>query len=431
MAGPTPGHPVGGSLLSVVSVVRPPKRRLRAYAALAPKALVLMRARTRRRGLPAVPIAITGSVGKTTTKNLLEAALATAGPTVASARGSNRARGLADTVSRSDRSTRFVVQEMGVADAGAGSLDELLWAFEPRVAVITTVLGDHQSSFASLDDLAAEKAKPVAVLPSSGLAVLNADDARVRAMADGATCRVVLVGRAGDADVRIVSAVAAPDGSLRLRLADSEAEYTLAMMLIGAHWALATALAFATATRLGADPEAVRRALETVPPTVERLNVVTAATGARFLLDTAKATEATVDHALAAIGSMAASRRIAVVGRLWDYAEGSPAEIAARVTSEALAVADEVVLYGHSAEAAPAGTLADDRVTAHTSIGELSDDLWRRIGDGDLVLLMGTRPSDHLIRVALRVSHDVRCRLDDCTKRGSCLECPLLGPLLQ
>ncbi len=180
MPGPTPERPVGGSLLSVASVVRPPKRRLRAYAALAPKAAVLMRTRTRRRGLPAFPIAITGSVGKTTTKNLLEAALATAGPTVASARGSNRARSVADTVARSDRSTRFMVQEMGVARAGAVSLDELVWAFEPRVAVITTVLGDHQSSFANIAALAAEKAKPVAALPASGLAVLNADNAKAR-----------------------------------------------------------------------------------------------------------------------------------------------------------------------------------------------------------------------------------------------------------
>ena len=425
--GPTHERLVGGPVLRVLTVVRPPKRRLRAYAALAPKAFVLARTRARQRRLRALPIAVTGSVGKTTTKNLLAAALATAGPTVANAGGANRARALADTVARADATTEFLVQEIGVAHAGARSLDELVWALEPRVAVITRVLGDHLESFGTLDDIAAEKGKAVAALPASGLAVLNADDPRVRAMAALTPARVVFVGRSRDAAVRIDDATADAGGRLQLRLSDGQREHSLALQLIGTHWALATALAFAAATRLGADPAAAIDALEAVSPTGERLSLVTGATGPRFLLDTAKSTEATVEHSFAAFLGVPAARRTVVIGRLYDFNGIGPAEAVTRVTDQALAVADEVVLYGHSVESATAATLAHPRVRSFLSARDLGDHVWSSNGEDDLVLVHG----NYLARVALRATHDVRCWIDDCTRRGGCSTCPLVGPLLE
>lgn len=426
MPSPTPERPVGGSALRAFTVVRPPRRHWRAYAALLPKAIVLSRTRARGRRLNAVPIAVTGSVGKTTTKHLVTAALRTLGPTVALESGANRARGLVETVKAADGTTQFIVQEVGAAGAGAGTLDEILWALEPRVSIVTAVRSDHVPGFGGLDAIAREKTKAVAVLPPDGVAVLNADDRRTRAMAAATGCRIVLVGRADDADVRIADAEADPDGRLVLRLRDDGEEYLLATQLIGAHWATAVALAFAAATRVGADPALAAAALASVPPTWERLNVVTAPTGARFLMDSAKATEATVPPSFAAFAGIPAERRIAVIGWLWDFLEGSDAEVAGRVTAQALAVADEVLLYGRTAEVAPAVTLADPRVRAYSSIRTLSDDLWATTGRGDLVLLMGTHTSDHIARIALRATHDVRCWRDDCRKRTPCIHCPQL-----
>lgn len=418
-------------MLRAFAVVRPPRRHWRAYAALAPKAIVLAHTRARRRALTAVSIAVTGSVGKTTTKDLLKAALLTTGPTVGLETGANRADALVEAVRSADRGTRFIVQEVGLAGAGAGTLDEILWTLEPRVSVVTTVRSDHFPGLDGLEGIAREKIKAVAVLPREGLAVLNADDPRTRAMAAAAGCRVVLVGKAEDADVRIAAAERDEDGRLVVRLRDGDGEWLLRTQLLGIHWATAVALAFATATRLGAEPDRVVAALTSVPPTWERLNIVTAPTGARFLLDTAKATEATVGPSLAAFAGVPARRRIAVIGWLWDFLEGSDAEVAGRIAADAFAVADEVLLYGRTAAVAPPGALADPRVRGFDSIAELSDDVWGMTGPGDLVLLMGTFPSDHLSRIALRVTHDVRCRRDDCTKRTPCNRCPLLGPLLQ
>ena len=119
---------VGGSPLRVLAVARPPARDARAYAALAPKAAVLAYTRSRRRRLRAVPIAVTGSVGKTTTKDLLVAGLRTLGPTAALEDDHNRAWGLAraGAGAGADRRTRLLLQELGAAASGAGSLDELL-----------------------------------------------------------------------------------------------------------------------------------------------------------------------------------------------------------------------------------------------------------------------------------------------------------------
>jgi UDP-N-acetylmuramyl pentapeptide synthase len=258
---PTDRRPVGGSAARVLSVARPPAANWRAYAALAPKAVLLARTRARRRQLWVTPIAVTGSVGKTTTKDLVAAALATVGPTAALQGGNNRGRALIRAVASTRERHTFLVQEVGVADSGPGSLDELLWALEPRVTVVTAIRSDHGPAFGGQDGIAREKTKAVAVLPAFGLAVLNADDPRVRAMAGVARCRVVFAGRAEDADVRIVDARLTPGATLQVRLVDRGEEHAIETRLIGLHWATAVALAFTAATRLGADPERASRAI--------------------------------------------------------------------------------------------------------------------------------------------------------------------------
>jgi UDP-N-acetylmuramoyl-tripeptide--D-alanyl-D-alanine ligase len=241
----------------------------------------------------------------------------------------------------------------------------------------------------------------------------------------------VFAGRAEDADVRIVDARLTPEATLIVRLEDREKEHTLSTQLIGLHWETAVALAFAAATRLGADPERAARAIAECAPSRDRLELVQASGGGRFLADTSKGTEASWDTSLAALAAVPARRRIAVIGSLIDFPDGSPGESIARVTAAALAVAAEVKLYGSSARSVLPETLADPRVLRYDAIGTLSDELWSDIGPGDLVLVKGARTRDHLARVTLRATHDVRCRRDDCKKRISCPECPLLGPPLQ
>jgi UDP-N-acetylmuramoyl-tripeptide--D-alanyl-D-alanine ligase len=401
---------------------------VRAYAAVVPKALLLARARRRRRRLTALPVAVTGSVGKTTTAMLLAAGLGTVGPTVRNRGGQNRAWGLVGTVGAAGSGTRFLVQEIGASVPG--SLDELLWALEPRVTVITTVRGDHRAGLGGPEGAAAEKARALQALPNDGLAVLNADDPRVRGMGGLVRGRVVLAGRAEDADVRIVGSRLDDDGRLETTLRHDGATQVVSTRLQGLHWETAVALAFAGAVALGGRPDAVAGAIAAVPPSLERLAIFRAPTGTRYLVDTGKATEATIAPALAAFAAVPAQRRIAVVGSLWDFAERDDGRVVELVTQEALAVAEEVLLYGPAARRAPGPLLDDPRVRAFTSLRALSDELHDRTGDGDLVLLKGTFPYDHLVRAVLRYTHDVRCWSDTCAKRVICQDCRALGPPL-
>lgn len=207
--------------------------------------------------------------------------------------------------------------------------------------------------------------------------------------------------------------------------------HVAATRLVGRHWALAVALALATAVALGAEVEGALDAIGALEPSAERLELVDAPGGARLLLDTTKATEATMAPAFAALAALPARRRVAVIGSLWDFVGATEVEVVDRVARDALAVADEVILYGPAAQSAPAGLVDGRRVRAALSIHALSDDLHARFGHGDLVLLKGTFPYDHLVRIALVGTHDVRCWRDDCARRTRCGECRLLGPALK
>ena len=137
-----------------------------------------------------------------------------------------------------------------------------------------------------------------------------------------------------------------------------------------------------------------------------------------------------MDASLAALAAMTATRRVAVIGSLIDYSYEPPAETVARVVREALVVASDVILYGNSAAHASPETLSDPRVRRRGELQPLADELWAEIRPGDLVLLKGALLADHLARVALRATHDVRCWHPSCGKRLPCTMCARLGPVL-
>src|SRR5919106_2298116 len=135
-----------------------------------------------RRGLDNVVfVGVTGSAGKTTTKDLVAAVLARRYDGTKSPGTHNAAQWVSRTVLRVRRDAGFCVLELGAS--GPGSPDAPITLVRPDIAVITNVGGDHRKAFRTLDATAAEKAKLVAAVPAEGLAVLNADDPRVMAMA--------------------------------------------------------------------------------------------------------------------------------------------------------------------------------------------------------------------------------------------------------
>ena len=153
-------------------------------------------------------IGITGSVGKTTTKDLLAGCLASTFRTAASERSFNNELGLPLTLFNAPEAAQWVVLEMGAR--GAGQIEQLAEVARPDVGIVTRVAKAHVEYFGGLDGVARAKGELVAALPASGLAVLNFDDPRVRAMAPLSACPVLGYAVDADAEVRADHVIARP-----------------------------------------------------------------------------------------------------------------------------------------------------------------------------------------------------------------------------
>lgn len=145
-------------------------------------------------------IGITGSSGKTSTKDLLASVLSAAGPTVAPVGSLNSEVGVPLTVCRIADDTRFLIVEMGAR--GMGHIEYLADIAEPTIGIVLNVGTAHVGEFGSREAIGRAKAELVAALPDGGLAVLNADDPVVRAMVGQTAARALLVGASHEAGLR-------------------------------------------------------------------------------------------------------------------------------------------------------------------------------------------------------------------------------------
>lgn len=204
-----------------------------AVAALADLARAVV-ARVRAEGQLKI-VGITGSNGKTTTKNLLARILEDEGETIAPINSYNNEVGAPVTMLRVTDSTRYLVSEFGAA--GPGSIAHLAGLVEPDIAVVLMVGMAHAGGFGGIEETAKAKAELVAASRPGGTAVLNIDDSRVAAMRKIATAHdmnVVGFGQDGSADVRASDVQVAADGT-RATITTAEASLPLHLKVLGAH----------------------------------------------------------------------------------------------------------------------------------------------------------------------------------------------------
>ncbi|MFD5225841.1 UDP-N-acetylmuramoyl-tripeptide--D-alanyl-D-alanine ligase [Microbacterium sp. NPDC058342] len=209
-------------------------------------------------------VGITGSNGKTTTKNFLARILEAEGETVAPVRSYNNEVGAPLTMLRVTESTRYLVSEFGAA--GPGSIARLAGLVEPDVVVVLMVGLAHAGGFGGIEATARAKSELVQAARSDGVAVLNLDDPRVWAMRDIATARgmrVVSFGQGSEADVRAEDVAVSATGTSST-VVHGEERIPLRLRVLGAHHVGNALAAIAAAEVLGvAVAEAVAR-LETV-----------------------------------------------------------------------------------------------------------------------------------------------------------------------
>ncbi|HXV93182.1 MAG TPA: UDP-N-acetylmuramoyl-tripeptide--D-alanyl-D-alanine ligase, partial [Pseudonocardia sp.] len=196
-------------------------------------------------------VGVTGSSGKTSTKDLLAAVLAPLGPTVAPVGSRNNELGLPLTALSADAATRHLVLEYSAR--GRGHIAALTTVIPPRIGVVLNVGRAHLGEFGSREAIAQAKGELVEALPAGGVAVLNADDPLVAGMAPRTAARVVTTGR-GPADVRAVD-VALDAGRPRFRLVTPHGEADVAMRLVGGHHVGNALAAAAVALELGGTPD--------------------------------------------------------------------------------------------------------------------------------------------------------------------------------
>lgn len=312
-------------------------------------------------------VGVTGSSGKTSTKDLISQVLEPLGPTVAPPGSFNNELGHPWTVLRADESTRHLVLELSAR--GVGHIRALCEVAPPRIGVVLNVGTAHLAEFGSREGIA--QAKGELAEAATDVAILNADDPLVRAMADRTKARVVLVGTAEDADIRAEDVQLDEQARATFRLVTPQGEATVVLGLHGAHQVGNALSAAAVGLELGATPEQVAASLSGAERrSRHRMEVTTRADGVTVVNDAYNANPDSMSAALRTLATMAGPdrRTWAVLGELRELGE-SGAEAHEEIGRLAARLGiDRLVVVGEQAGAIQHGARLEGSDTGKESV---------------------------------------------------------------
>ena len=344
------------------------------------------------RGRFTIPVvAVTGSNGKTTTKELTAGVLATRWEVLRPERSFNNQWGLPLTLLKLTPEHQAAVLEIG--SNARGEVAALAALAAPTVGIVTTVAAVHTEFLGSLDGVREEKAGLVRALAADGVAVLNADDPRVAGMATETRARVVTYGHGATAHVRAIGDVVDDEAGLTLTLESGGERQTVTLALAGRHNVGNALAAAAAGVALGLPLADIARGLAAVRPVAGRC-VWKQAGAVTILDDTYNASPTSVRAALDTIATHRRGRRVIVV--LGDMLElGAVTDDAHRAVGREVAAlpADELIGVGRAmrlaVEAAREAGLGEARHS--TTFEDTVAHLLKRVVAGDLVLVKGSR----------------------------------------
>ena len=368
-----------GAVVHLTSETDPYRRDGTAIEVADTSRALLALAQWARRQLAAKVIGVTGSVGKTSTKDLIAAATSAGLRTTANERSFNNEQGLPITILDAPTDTEALVLEMGMR--GFGEIALLCEVARPDIGVVTVVGHSHTELLGGIDGVARAKRELVESLPSSGTAILNADDERVAAMGTHTGAEVVTYGATGN--VRVSSVELDRFARARFTIDSPWGSGPVELAVSGAHMVGNAAAALAVAGVLGVDFESAISALGDASISGMRMEVATAPSGATVINDAYNANPTSMRAALDALAATDARRRVAILGLMAeiDNAESAHREIAEYAAArgiEMLSVATD--LYGIEPSEDPIAALGD-------------------VGEGDALLVKASR-SAGLERIA-------------------------------
>jgi len=339
-------------------------------------------------------VAVTGSNGKTTTKELIASVLGMRWQVLKPSGSFNNQWGLPLTLLRLTAEHQAIVLEIG--SQHPGEIAALAGLARPTVAVVTTVAHAHTEFLGSLDGVRAEKAALVRAVGDDGRVVLNADDPRVAGMARDSRAPVITYGRSPGADVRATGDIVEDARTLAFTLESGGERTPVTLALVGRHNVTNALAAAGVGVALGWPLDEIARGLAEARPVAGRC-IWRDAGGVRILDDTYNANPVSVRSALETVAARRAAgpsgRLVVALGDMLEL--GAIAEEAHQDTGRAVASAgvDEFVGVGRlsrlTVDAARAAGLGE----AHhaTTFEDTVAHLLKRLAPGDVVLVKGSR----------------------------------------
>ncbi len=345
-------------------------------------------------------VAITGSIGKTSTKNAVATVLRGRFSVLSTEGNLNTLLGISLTLLNSEfaRDTK-VVLEMGACKRG--DIAELCSYFSPDIAVVTNVQGVHLETFGTIDDVACAKSEIVQALTPAGTACLNGDDPRVDAMAALSPGRSLRHGIGKGCDIR-------------------PCDIKRPIPLLGDHAIYLALAAFSVGHALGMPPEEINDRMAALCPEKGRLSRLPGVSGSSLIDDSYNASPASTRAALGVLQRQPGARRVAFLGDMLELGGGSHAEHI-KIIQAATKVADIVVLVGERMAAAHAsppkvnGAVVAVFADSKQAVAALGAGAPLRPGQGDVFLVKGSQGSrmEYICRALLRediAPESVLCR---------------------
>ncbi|MDO0932449.1 UDP-N-acetylmuramoyl-tripeptide--D-alanyl-D-alanine ligase [Streptomyces sp. DG2A-72] len=341
-------------------------------------------------------VALTGSAGKTSTKDLIAQVLQRKAPTVWTPGSFNNEIGLPLTALSATEETKFLVLEMGAR--GLGHIRYLTDLTPPKVGLVLNVGTAHIGEFGGREQIAQAKGELVEALPEDGAAILNADDPLVRAMASRTKAKVILFGESGEADVRAENVRLTDSGQPAFTLHTPSGASDVTMRLYGEHHVSNALAAAAVAHELGMSAEEIATALSEAGSLSRwRMEVTERPDGVTVVNDAYNANPESMRAALRALAAMGKGRRTwAVLGKMAELGDEALAEHdAVGRLAVRLNVSKLVAVGGREASWLQLGAYNEGswgEESVHVSDAQAAVDLLRsELRPGDVVLVKASR----------------------------------------
>ncbi|WP_338777665.1 UDP-N-acetylmuramoyl-tripeptide--D-alanyl-D-alanine ligase [Streptomyces sp. DG1A-41] len=348
------------------------------------------------RRLGAALVALTGSAGKTSTKDLIAQVLQRKAPTVFTPGSLNNEIGLPLTALSATEETRFLVLEMGAR--GIGHISYLTSLTPPKIGLVLNVGSAHIGEFGGREQIAQAKGELVESLPEDGTAVLNADDPYVRAMASRTKAKVIFFGESDEADVRAENVRLTDTGQPAFRLHTPSGASDVTMRLYGEHHVSNALAAAAVAHELGMSADEIAVALSEAGSLSRwRMEVTERPDGVTVVNDAYNANPESMKAALRALAAIGKGRRTwAVLGKMAELGDEALAEHdAVGRLAVRLNVSKLVAVGGREAAWLQLGAYNEGswgEESVHVSDAQAAVDLLRsELRPGDVVLVKASR----------------------------------------